>query len=361
MRRIHDQRIDGRRAGFTIIELIVAMAVVSVLASLLLPAVERTRETARKMQCQSNLRNLGIAMLTNADVNQRFPACGLFGWNAATRRGGSYSSWVVPLLPLIDQANVANRWQIEAQVRDPVNAAVAQTHIPLICCPADVSVTGGGDLSYVVNGGVGFTVQYTDGTHDCPVDATWTRLDLNGNGIVCPGNVKKDGTPSDKDYFFRMGLFFNETQNQDITVRHHRFASVVDGLSQTVMLSENVRTGVNPAREFTNWAAPNPYLTSFYIGNPCHDHGRCSQGQVNYNQANADSSAINSGLMQPEGTAPIPNSFHAGGVNMLFGDGAVKFVSQQLDGGVYAAIASPQGMFLDGTPLAQGVLGGSEW
>jgi prepilin-type processing-associated H-X9-DG protein len=73
---------------------------------------------------------------------------------------------------------------------------------------------------------------------------------------------------------------------------------------------------------------------------------------------NAGVNRINGGRASPEGRSPTPNSFHDGGVHMAYADGHVIFLSESIDGAVYAALASPQGLLLDGTPLRQGIVSG---
>lgn len=341
----------SNRAAFTIAELLVAIAIISLLLALSLPALSRARATAKRTECMNNMRNLNIAMLAVTDRRDRFPACGNFG------RVGMHHSWVLDLLPDLDQNNLYNKWNQDAGLSYPPNQQLAQTHLPILVCPSDISVDGFGDLSYVVNGGVGFTAN-VGGIHDCPVAPVGGKLDLNGNGQTCVSSDEPDGMPSDRELFFRMGLFFNETWKWDVTTRHHRTATVTDGLSQTLTFSENVRVGYDPSDPNTNnWANSNPYRTSFYIGLPC-PGGNCSPGMVNYGLCNSGTSAINSGLNSPEGNAAVPNSFHDGGVNMAFGDGRVQFVNEQLDGPTYAALASPQGRLLEMSPLQQTLVSG---
>jgi len=334
------------RSGFTILELLVSMGIIALLVAILLPAVQQSRAAARRAHCQNNLRNVAFALLNVAESNGRFPAAGNFG------RLGTHHSWVVDVLPWLELSNLADRWDKDKTVGSTTNEPLSRTYIPVITCPDDITVVRYGDLSFVVNGGVGFTIQNEEGTHDCPVDPSGRRLDLNANGVACPPDETSDGSPSDKDQFLKLGLFFNETWKWDVTQRNHRIATVLDGMSNTMMLTENVRTGFDPDRPAASWASPNPYLTSFYIGNPCRN-GDCSEGAVDYSLANSGTYAINSGLARPEGTSAVPNSFHAGGVNVAFCDGRIRFVSEQLDGRVYAAWASPQGGRLHGTPLEQ--------
>lgn len=138
---------------------------------------------------------------------------------------------------------------------------------------------------------------------------------------------------SDRDLFYHMGLFFIENWPMDSgNHRHHSPNSVSDGLSQTLMLSENVRAGYDAGHD-TTWAAPGPLWSSFVLSGYICDNAICSTGHVHYANANSRSGgpwsheAINSGLSAAEGTAPWPNSFHPGGVHDAFADGHVKFLS----------------------------------
>lgn len=348
------------QSGYTIIELIVSTAVIGVLIAIAFPAIQNARDSARRVNCLNNMRNVSLAIIQSTDTADRFPASGYYG-DGTPSTVGSYRSWVVEILPYIDQANLYNQWDVDKAYSDPHNTSLANTHIPVITCPDDYTlVPGKGNITYVVSGGVGFTALMS-GIHDCPVDTSGRRLDLNGNGITCNSSTTGDGTPSDREIFKQMGLFFNETWKGEIrSSRHHNMASITDGLSNTVMISENLRTGFNPKHPGLNWSPPFSRTTSFFIGNPCSSSG-CSSGNVDYSRSNSGNSAINAGISKPEGTSPYPSSSHPGGVNFGFCDGRVQFVSQNIDGIVYASLVSPQGQSLDGTPLAQQPLSGGEY
>lgn len=348
------------KSGYTIIELLVSTAVIGVLIGIAFPAIQTARNAARRVHCLNNMRNVSLAIIQSTDTADRFPACGYYG-DGTPGTVGSYRSWVVEILPYIDQANLYNLWDVDKKYSDPNNAPLANTHIPVITCPDDFTVVPGkGNLTYVVSSGVGFTALMS-GVHDCPVDNSGRKLDLNGNGITCNSSTEGDGTPSDRAIFKQMGLFFNETWKGEIrSERHHNMASITDGITNTILISENLRTGFDPTNPGSNWSPPFPRRTSFFIGNPCSSAG-CSSGNVDYSRSNSGDSAINAGIFKPEGTSPYPSSGHSGGVNVGFCDGRVQFISQSIDGIVYASLVSPQGQSLEGTPLEQQIISGGDY
>lgn len=353
----------SHRAGFTLVELLVVISIISMLMSMLLPAVMAARGTARKTQCQNNLRNVALATLSDTETKRRFPASGHFSVDGKKKQ----HSWVVTLLPSLERNDIASQWDFESPFDSPNNAALAKTRLPIVVCPDDdTSVSQGGDLSYVVNGGFGWTTGWP--TLDCPssfhLNSTppLQPIDLNGDGVVCPVAQSMDAAPSDRTLFFRTGLFFLENWPVGTgTVRHHSPDSVFDGLSMTLMLTENVRAGYDPYTQ-SNWACGEARRNSFFVSSyVCRDR-RCSPGNVDYRKANdrTTGEAINSALDQAEGEAPWPSSYHVGGVNAAFADGHIKFLDEQIDGEVYAALVSPQGSIVKG-PLAQRVLGTSDY
>ncbi len=342
-----------RRMAFSLIELTVVIAIIGLLVALALPAVTNVRTTARKTRCLGNLRNISFAMTQYDQFHRRLPASGYYYDPPRGGGGGPHHSWAVSLLPFIEQRSLYNRWDLDKIYTDPVNAPLARIHIPVYVCPLDITRSDEqlGDLSYAVNGGWGFTIRTRKKVGDCPIDRRGRRLDLNGDGQACTGDSALDD--KDRDLFKKLGLFFLENWKVGGTVRHHSLDDVHDGLSQTFLVTENVRTGYRPDDETANYANPNPYRCAFYIGNPC-PNGSCPPGgSIDYSLSNSGENKINSALMQPEGNSPIPNSFHPGGVNMSYCDGHTSFLSESVDGAVYAALASPQGVLLMETALRQ--------
>jgi prepilin-type processing-associated H-X9-DG protein len=131
------------------------------------------------------------------------------------------------------------------------------------------------------------------------------------------------------------------------------------------MISENIRAGYDPVRG-TSWASPYTRHICFYLSSYVCENRSCAPGKVNYRRANSSAQdpyrweAINSSRDQAEGEAPWPTSLHPGGVNTAFVDGHIQLLSDQVDGAVYAALVSPQGMLIRG-PLAQARLSAGDY
>ncbi len=132
--------MPGRRA-FTLIELLVVIAIIAILIALLVPAVQKVRESAARIQCANNLKQFGIALHNFANANGgRFPPGAIsdnnlvYGWEMVQCRTNAY----VFLLPYIEQGNVGITWASPTDAWwAPKYAAALQTEIPLFYCPSN--------------------------------------------------------------------------------------------------------------------------------------------------------------------------------------------------------------------------------
>jgi prepilin-type processing-associated H-X9-DG protein len=343
--------------------LLVVISIISMLMALLLPAVMNARSYARRATCMNNLRNVGLAMLSETGTRKRFPASGHFSLTGSEQ----YHSWVVPLLPYLERNDIHTAWNWNLTVDDPANAALTRISVPTLVCPDDFTVVPGqGNLSYVVNAGFA----WTSGTPalDCPVsfhvqeNPVLAPLDFSGNGNPCPVGGPEDA--GNIKLFYQTGLFFLENwppaKESAKYARYHTLDSILDGTSNTIMLSENLRAGYDPAKG-TSWATSYPTYSDFFVSSYVCENRSCAPGKVDYSRANNTMyEGINSSIDQAEGEAPWPSSFHPGGVHVVFVDGHVQFLSEEVAGAVYAALVSPQGASIRG-PLAQVVLSDTDY
>jgi prepilin-type N-terminal cleavage/methylation domain-containing protein/prepilin-type processing-associated H-X9-DG protein len=347
------------KGGFTLMELLVVVSIIGMLMSLLLPAVMAAREASRRATCANNLRNIGLALQNAAEARGRLPAAGNFSFH-----GKGYHNWVVDVLPYLERSDIYRQWRFDLPASDPHNTALRHNQIAALICPDDDTVVQGeGNLSYVVNGGFGWTRPI-----DCPgvmhlsaASVVQTMpIDLNGNGVTCPSNESLDGSPSDKTLFFLTDLFFVENWPLGThTVRHRALGAVSDGLSQTILASENLRAGYEAATDST-WATPAPWRTCFFVSSYVCQDEKCSKTNVDWRKANDARTfeSINPRRVLPEGAGPWPSSNHPGGVNVIFCDGHLKFLSENVDGLAYAAMITPEGHRIIG-PLADASAGDS--
>ena len=129
--------------GFTLIELLVVIAILATLVALMLPAVQQARESARRVQCRSNLKQLGLALHTYHELHRTFPP-GVIARNDDLTQ--ALHSGLTFLLPMLERTNVYNRYNFDLPWSDPANISAANVNISVLRCPnagGTVPQTGG--------------------------------------------------------------------------------------------------------------------------------------------------------------------------------------------------------------------------
>jgi len=364
-----------QRRGFTLIELLVVISIIATLAALILPAVQNARATARRTQCQSNLRNVGLAVqaYATAKKGQVPPLTGGFklnfglaadAENAATR---TFAPWSVHLLPYLEQQGLYDRLQISTNDVAGPNSTneLALTAIEAYICPDDQN-GGPGSLSFVANTGyIDSNVWGATGNQDHYVTAY--DYEFNTTGLI---------NADDNEAAASSGIFWRQYQRQTnlpyVSIDGGQVntldrISAADGTSQTVLLSENINTRNFVAGSVVGgWVSPftgeiafgiatTNTGTNYLLANAATAGGVGGiSGSATGNKANAlilnataianKNCKINANVLTAtDGASPRPASLHPGVVNMAFADGSCKVINQSIDESVYSRLLTPIG------------------
>jgi prepilin-type N-terminal cleavage/methylation domain-containing protein len=294
------------RRAFTLIELLVVIAIIAILIGLLLPAVQKVREAAARLQCQNNLKQIGLAMHNYHDTHKAFPV----GYYDPTPwpqlDNGPGWGWGAFLLPYLEQDNLYRRINFNLDVGDPANAAARTTFLPIYFCPSDDQL-------------ITFTI--TDSGSN-----SWQVA--QGSYVACNGNDGVDDftTPPHTGPFVR-------------AVKGYRIGDIPDGLSNTMFVGDRTSR-----LSYSTWVggptgALNPFLQA--PGN--------FGAEVTLLMCHAGPTGPNTpGVFDADSTS----SPHLTGVPFVFGDGSVHYLSNSIDITVWMALATRAG----GEPVTFGDL-----
>ncbi len=292
------RRTGNRRGGFTLIEILVVIAIIGLLAALLIPAAQSARVAAERTQCQNNLRQIGLGLHNYEAAFGQLPTGRLLiGKNSLDR----YSRSVfVALLPFMDNPVLFNRFNFSIYIYNTANLTAELARPGSLVCPSDP------ETAPILDGGPDSRRPEPDppgGTY--PMAATSYGF-IYGTVDYPWGN---DNGPLD-DPFGQINGCFNDIPS--ITM-----AAITDGLSNTAFASERALGFINrfedqPIGQWTNARGPS---TLFYMTLPPNSIFRQPPPARNSVPFSANAAA----------------SFHPGGVHLLLGDGSVRFVKDSVN------------------------------
>jgi len=345
MRTLHHLRRPARahaRRGFTLIELLVVISIIAVLMSLILPGIQGARESARRIECLNNIRNVGMAMQNFASSNNgRLPV--LVDQN-------SYN-WPVQLLAQLDQQQL-----ITAGAGYYGNSGNANSvGIKVLTCPSDSNnFQKSYGLSYAVNGGAASL----GGTFAEPwagaviSDSGFKRLHYNDSDWAGDG---VSNSQADQEIARDTGVFHRAYDNSGNQLDSFRMTldriQTGDGQTQTLMMGENMMSmnwGYSGVVSATN--AGGLIQTAFLLdaapGNSSGDINYATAGRLaptfNPSSATNGNSWINSARVKSatatQGAWSALSANHPGVVNVIFCDGSARQLAESMSRDIYSRL-----------------------
>ena len=292
-----------RSSGFTLVELLVVIAIIGILIALLLPAVQAAREAARRTSCQNNLKQIGLALHNYHDTLRVFPPSS----------GGGHS-WVPFLLAYVEQENLYRQYRWDVAWDHPSNQPVVNTRLAVVRCAS--APDGSERIDRLPSG---LTAVAGDYAPPSGVSTILVQVEL----VPPTGNLR--GVIDAKGPL--------------------RLADVRDGTSQTLMIAEDAGRPV-----FWTRRGRGPDELSLDCGNYSVTGGRVrGAGWADPAMAIPVHGFDYDGLSCP-GPCPInctnnneAFSFHPGGASAAFADGGVRFLSESISIGTYAALITRAG------------------
>ncbi|WP_459557244.1 DUF1559 family PulG-like putative transporter [Lacunimicrobium album] len=344
------QRPARNRTGFTLIELLVVIAIIAMLVAILLPAVQQAREAARRSSCKNNLKQLGLAIHNYHDTFRVFPAN--VGETVAQRRG---ASWLTLLLPNMEQgpaydSMVFTDQDFTDQGSQGLNRnwrVVSQLIVPNLNCPSS-------PLNKTRNNTAGaLTVSQLGAPATYPVQVA-DYVGIMGMYYFPSSVAAQQTTPGSRTPSTWTGYGWMQYEGVigawNSNLGPIDMADVSDGLSNTLIVGEHSSATVDPITGTRIDSRPSNYVGGAWSAGPSKwgdwtmniTVPRWPINSVDIAGTSLDTAgyALHNGL----------RSAHQGGVQVLMGDGAVRFLSQNIDfNTTYMALCSRR----DGTVIGE--------
>ena len=304
-------KVSRRRSAFTLIELLVVIAILAILITLMVPAVQKVREAANRIQCLNNLKQIGLGLHNFHGVHNAFPPS---GWTTAWpgNPAGKSVGWRPLILPYLEQGNLNRLYDFNVNWWESPNPIAAGFAVDTFQCPsvpARPSVMSA--LAQSPRPAMLFPV---------PIAPT----DYEAIMGVNPASIDP--------------LFYNNLNRFSVMHRDSRtrMTDILDGTSTTIMVVECA-------------GRPLVYRQGTAYPSLANNQGigwADSEGPFSLNGANADGSLEGCGpangctFAMNKKNDNEPYSFHPGGGNFLFADGRAQFIRESISLTTFAALCT---------------------
>ncbi|MCE9554447.1 MAG: DUF1559 domain-containing protein [Planctomycetes bacterium] len=291
--------------GFTLVEMLIVIAIIGILIALLLPAIQMTRERSRDVQCKNNLKQTALGFNLYADGNGGFP-----NRQSLTTALTSGHGWGVRMLPYIGEHALFEKFNFKFSWFDPENKAVTMTPVPTYMCPAapsgSVRVMDLAKSSPTTTTSTGYAGDYV----------VFHQLLFTGTGVTCTGCT----TAAPKDV-------------NSVT----RLNKIKDGLSNTILLAEQAGRPtyyIGRTAQASNTSMTNPKFWGCWA----------AYQSVQAQGWNAALPPAAGGIFtMNRSNSQGVYSFHNGGGNFGLCDGSVRLISEEIDIKIMMALYTADG------------------
>lgn len=319
--------------GFTLVELLVVIAIIALLIALLIPGVQSAPETARRIQCHNNMKQLGLALHAYHTSNGAFPpAITTQGTSSpVSHRGDIWAGWTITVLPFLEQQSLFDAFDLSQPINADVNRSARSTTVSVMRCPSEPNASpacsrAGGD---------------------------WARGNYGANiGMLGPQQTLANeaaGTPTSQNLWIPtmrgvMGA------NEALTI-----AQIRDGTSNTMLVLE-LRSGLAPPDIRGTWAmgqcgASSVCVYGSNVNSAIPGRNVCAWDADDQNMAAEVNVAVGEDralrecmrLHTSHNWQSFPRSSHASGIVVGFADGSVHYISDYIESAGNLGGCGPRG------------------
>ncbi|MBI3837980.1 MAG: DUF1559 domain-containing protein [Planctomycetia bacterium] len=323
------------RLGFSLVEVLVVIAIIGTLVALLLPAVQAAREAARRAQCQNNLKQIGIALHNYHAAHRKFPPGRLV--NSVDGQGHCFSAYA-HLLPHLEASTLYERIDFNANPEEAANAPALEQTIPFFLCPSDGATKVQGNSAvhnYPLNTGTTYPVSPRNSLNT-PVTGIFFENSAVGFKDIGDGSsqtvcisetIISEGGPSTWDGVSQTNGFVLTAGNDNL----------FNGPALTDYATQCSGAGLNLQQtRGSRWLYGAPGHSMYNHIRPPNDPGIDCRGGIPH-------STKTDALWRSLSLNVAAHSRHPEGVHALFCDGHVQFVGNAINVMVWQAMGSRNG------------------